>query len=110
MVQSAYGVSEICSTCGQPDNCGDCTHSLPPALGDFFVDEGALYRLYPVEGVQVARGLNTGTTYTSTATSVEVTGKVRNHGLRIGFGHRAVLHLDTGEGIVALRGVFRKET
>jgi hypothetical protein len=24
---SAYGTSETCSTCGQPDNCGDCNHT-----------------------------------------------------------------------------------
>lgn len=24
---SAYGTSEVCPVCGQPDNCGDCDHT-----------------------------------------------------------------------------------
>lgn len=31
-LESAYGVSELCPVCGQPDNCGDCTHEEEGSL------------------------------------------------------------------------------
>jgi hypothetical protein len=78
--------------------------------GSFFVDEGALYRVWTVEADVLAQGMNTGTVYRSPATRVEVTGKERSHGGRVGRGQRAILHLDTGEGVSALRGVWREDS
>lgn len=71
----------------------------------FAVDGGATYLLSTDdEGRLVARGRNTGTTYTSAATRLTVTGVVRSHP-RVGTGARGVLTLDTGEGLSVLRGV-----
>lgn len=79
------------------------------AQGTFFVDDGAVYGIWSVDNDVLARGSNTGTIYRSPATTIVTTGKLRGFNGRIGWGQRAVLHLDTGEGIVALRGVWKGE-
>lgn len=81
--------------------------------GTFYVDEGATYDLYTVGGILYVTGLNTRVTYRSEDNRVRLTGKARtqsarslsNSPIRL-TGRRAVLTLDTGEGLDDLRGVF----
>ena len=81
--------------------------------GNFRTDQGAWYALVPVESWDVpilrATGRRTDTTYTSPHTHVMVTGKRRWHSGESMNGHRAVLHLDTGEGVSIIRGIFNPD-
>lgn len=78
----------------------------------FFVDEGAVYDLsFYADGESFAAARRTGTVYRSWDHTLALTGRkrrqtTRDHGLGIRVdGYRAVLYLDTGEGISELRGV-----
>lgn len=78
----------------------------------FFVDEGAVYDVsFDPDGLGWAIARRTGTQYRSRDHRIVLTGRkrrqtTRDHGLGIRVdGYRAVLHLDTGEGISELRGV-----
>lgn len=84
----------------------------------FTTDQGGPYEVIAWPGGDTyVHGLRTKVTYRSTAHRVEVTGPAtRRHYVervearevvRLGIrGNRAVLHLDTGEGVSALRGVL----
>lgn len=82
-------------------------------VGYFLADAGARYILQDSEGVLVAKAERTGTTYgrndVPTLTKVQITGKRRWQITCAGYGNgqRAVLHLDTGEGISVIPGVLR---
>ena len=76
----------------------------------FFVDEGAVYDLLLDHTGQVilATGRGTGIAYTSEDHGLTLTGKLRRQGAAGRFrvdGYRAVLTLDTGEGLLDLAGV-----
>lgn len=79
----------------------------------FKTDFGGTYMLHYVLGnVLSATGERTGTTYTSLNNRLVITGKTRNQGTMrnaypysVGQGQRAILVLDTGEGIEEIRGV-----
>ena len=71
----------------------------------FRIDQGADYLAIERDGVTVLRGFNTGTEYVAPANRVEQTGRFRKQPGGI-WGARAVLTLDTGEGIVTFRGVM----
>lgn len=74
----------------------------------FVTDFGGFYDLRDVEGQLHVRGMRTEVTYRSFDNRVEVRGKVRQH-TGVGRGQRAVLHLDTGEGISVIPGVYRSD-
>lgn len=78
----------------------------------FYVDEGAVYDVsFYGDGIGVITGRRTRVMYTSPDHNLKITGTYRwqpvgpgpqRHRLN---GHRAVLTLDTGEGLSELRGV-----
>lgn len=74
----------------------------------FVTDGGGFYRLFTIDGILHVQGMRTTVTYRSEANRVEVRGKVRQH-TGVGTGQRAILHLDTGEGMSAIPGVFRAD-
>jgi lipopolysaccharide export system protein LptA len=74
----------------------------------FLVDDGGAYDvIFREDGTVDVYGHRSKVRYSSTQTRLVITGKRRVHpGGR--WGHRAVLHLDTGEGISELRGIVRR--
>ncbi len=79
----------------------------------FLADAGAMYVLRTSTdahafgpGMLLVKGVRTDVEYLSAANSITVTGGYRNHA-KNGWGARAVLTLDTGEGIVTMRGIVR---
>lgn len=73
----------------------------------FVTDQGGAYWLtLNGHGEKVATGERTRTEYRSEAHAVRVTGKRRWQGAAFGNGQRAVLTLDTGEGLETLKGVL----
>lgn len=73
----------------------------------FRTDQGAWYNVtFYADGQGYVLGERTGVLYRSTDHRLELTGKRRQHSW-FGPGCRAILHIDTGEGIVPVRGVVR---
>ncbi len=78
----------------------------------FKTDQGGTYMLENVNEVLTVTGERVRVTYRSEANVLTVTGKVRNQGrmngafaYSVGNGSRAVLSLDTDEGVEEIRGV-----
>lgn len=74
----------------------------------FFVDEGAVYDVtFYGDGTGTVTGRRSAVVYTSKDHSIKITGKLRRQATGTGRvdGRRAVLILDTGEGLSILRGV-----
>lgn len=77
-------------------------------------DTGATFVITSMnDGTLVVVGQNTWTRYVSSATTLKITGRNRKHGTfggyfshPIGYGRRAILSLDNGEGIVKIPGVI----
>lgn len=74
----------------------------------FVTDAGGFYDLFSVDGILHVKGVRSAVTYRSEHNRVEVRGKRRQH-TGVGVGQRAVLHLDTGEGMSSIPGVFRDD-
>ena len=85
--------------------------NLDASIGSwvFYVDEGAVYDVwFTAEGEGYVVGRRSKVTYRSVDHAIRLTGKRRvqttGRGLRVD-GYRAILTLDTGEGLSDLRGV-----
>ena len=99
-----------CVVCG---GSGTWTEEVPTLHGFFRVDEGAVYHVTSAFGEVRAEAMRTNTVYRSDATTVALTGKLRMQSaaplsrmpMRV-MGHRAILILDTGEGLIRMAGVW----
>lgn len=79
-------------------------------VGVFFADGRAVYDITEWNGEVLATGRRTGTVYRSANTTVRVTGACRRQRTGQGWtvdGKRAILSLDTGEGMSEIPGVWR---